>query len=339
MNIQRALARAIEGQHLAAHEMSAVMHQVMSGACTPAQIGGWLIAMRMKGETAEELAGAAQVMRELSTKVPVRSPVVVDTCGTGGDDAGLFNVSTASALVVAAAGGKVAKHGNRSVTSTSGGADLLEAAGVRIDLSATQVARCIDEVGIGFMFAVSHHQAMKHAIGPRRELGVRTLFNLLGPVTNPAGARRQVLGVFSDHWLRPLAEVLRDLGSEHVLVVHAEDGLDEFSLAAPSRVAELRDGEIREYRLTPEDVGLESASLEGLQVNSPQESLALIREAFAGDAPKAADLIALNAGAALHVLGMADSIREGVARADDVLCSGLAGEKLNELIAFTDCLE
>ena len=235
MTIQQAIARIVEGQSLTTEEMKAVMHQIMTGAATDAQIAGLLIGLRMKGETVAEIAGAAAVMRELATPVSVQGEHLVDIVGTGGDGAGIFNVSTASAFVVAAAGGKVAKHGNRSVSSKSGAADLLEAAGVRLDLSPEQVARCIDSVGVGFMFAVNHHSAMKYAIGPRKELAVRTLYNLLGPVTNPAGVPNQLLGVYSQHWVRPIAEVLKDLGSRHVLVVHSADGLDEISIAAPTR--------------------------------------------------------------------------------------------------------
>lgn len=339
MTLPQAIARLVERHDLTAVEMTQVMRLIMTGQASTAQIGAILVALRMKGETVDEIAAAARVMRELVTPVPIHAPNAVDTCGTGGDAAGLFNVSTAAALVVAAAGGKVAKHGNRSVSSKSGSADLLEAAGVRLDLSAVQVARCVDEVGVGFMFAPVHHGAMKHAIGPRRELAIRTLFNLLGPLTNPAGVRRQVLGVFDRHWLRPLAEVLRDLGSDHALVVHAEDGLDEFSLAAPTLVAELRDGEVIEYRVTPQQVGLHGAAQDGLRVGNAEESLALIRAALAGKAALAAELIAFNAGAALYVAGVARDLKEGVMMADDTIATGLALEKLAELVEVTRCME
>ena len=239
MDIATAIARVVEQRDLTASEMESVMRSIMTGQATPAQIGGFLVGLRMKGETVDEIAAAAKVMRELATRVDVGGPHLVDTCGTGGDGASTFNISTASAIVTAAAGGRVAKHGNRSVSSSSGSADVLETAGVKLDLTPAQVAACIDQVGVGFLFAPQHHSAMKHAIGPRKEMRVRTLFNLLGPLTNPAGAPNQVLGVFSPDWVEPLAQVLKQLGSEHVLVVHAEDGLDEISIAAPTRVAEL----------------------------------------------------------------------------------------------------
>src|SRR5690554_2182368 len=232
MDIQNAIRRITEGSNLSSEEMGAVMRAIMTGECTPAQIGGFLVGLRMKGETVPEIAAAAQVMRELATRVEVRCEHMVDTCGTGGDAQGTLNVSTAAAFVVAAAGGKVAKHGNRSVSSSSGSADLLDAAGARLDLAPEQVALAIEEVGVGFLFAPRHHSAMKHTIAPRREMAVCTLFNVLGPLTNPAGAQNQLLGVYSAQWLRPVAEVLRELGSEHVLVVNAEDGLDEISISA-----------------------------------------------------------------------------------------------------------
>jgi anthranilate phosphoribosyltransferase len=247
MDMQAAIAAVIEHQDLDASDMQAVMRLIMTGQATAAQIGGFLVGLRMKGETVDEIAAAAGVMRELATRVDIAGPHLVDTCGTGGDGASTFNISTASALVTAAAGGRVAKHGNRSVSSSSGSADVLEAAGVRLDLGPEQVTACIEQLGVGFLFAPRHHSAMKHAIGPRKEMGVRTLFNLLGPLTNPAGAPNQVLGVFSMDWVEPLAQVLKQLGSEHVLVVHAEDGLDEISIAAPTRVAELKEGEISTY--------------------------------------------------------------------------------------------
>lgn len=341
MDIKVALAALVDGQHLTREQMQAVMRQIMSGQASAAQIGGFLVALRLKGETVDEMTGAADVMRQLATPVSVDYDDLVDTCGTGGDGANLFNVSTASALVVAAAGGRVAKHGNRSVTSTTGSADVLEAAGVNLLISPEQVARCIQSVGVGFMFAPAHHGAMKHAVGPRRELGLRTVFNVLGPLTNPAGARRQVIGVFAQSLCRPMAQVLQQLGSTHVLVVCAQDGLDEISLAVPTHIAELHDGAIREYTVTPEDLGVASASLSELVVHSAEESLALIRDALGKRATsrgeKAADLIALNAGAALYVAGLAESLQAGVVLAQDTIATGLAGEKLKELAEFTAC--
>lgn len=341
MEIKQALALVVDGQSLSCEQMSEVMHQVMSGAATSAQMGALLVALRMKGEAIDEIAGAAQVMRQLATPVVVNHPHLVDTCGTGGDGSNLFNVSTAAAIVVAAAGGRVAKHGNRSVTSSTGSADVLEAAGVNLNLSAAQVAKCIDEVGVGFMFAPAHHGAMKHTVGVRRELGLRTMFNVLGPLTNPAGAKRQVMGVFDVKLCRVMAEVLAKLGSEHVLVVHAEDGLDEISLAAPTHVAEMKDGVVTEYQITPETFGIERADIESLRVTSAQQSLQLIRSALGTrdgvSAGKAADIIALNAGAALYVSGLAASLAEGVALAEDTVATGLAGEKLKELVEFSGC--
>lgn len=343
MDIKVALAALVDGQALTREQMQAVMRQIMTGQATPAQIGGFLVALRLKGETVDEITGAADVMRQLATPVNAPYEDLVDTCGTGGGGANLFNVSTASAFVVAAAGGRVAKHGNRSVTSTTGSADVLEAAGVNLLISPEQVAKCIQSVGVGFMFAPAHHGAMKHAIGPRRELGLRTVFNVLGPLTNPAGARRQVIGVFAPSLCRPLAEVLQQLGSQHVLVVSAQDGLDEISLAGPTQVAELHAGVIREYTLSPEDLGVASASLNELVVHSAEESLALIRDALGqratARAEAAADLIALNAGAALYVAGLAGSLKAGVVLAQDTIATGLAGEKLKELAEFTACFD
>ena len=295
------------------------------------------MALRMKGESIDEITGAVTTMRELASNVEVDQTHLIDTCGTGGDGADLFNVSTAASFVVAAAGGRVAKHGNRSVSSSSGSSDVLERAGVPMDLTPEQVARCIDQVGIGFMFAVKHHGAMKYAIGPRKELAQRTIFNMLGPLTNPAGVKRQVIGVFNAALCRPLAQVLSRLGSEHVLVVHAADGLDEISLATDTHVAELKDGEITEYSIKPEDFGIASQSLIGLSVDSSEQSLALIKAALKrGDkddttVQKAVDIIALNAGAAIYVSGLASSLKEGVATAEDIIASGLAWEKLQEL--------
>lgn len=343
MDIKQALAHVVDGNNLTQEEMAATMRAIMSGEASDAQIGGFLVALRIKGETVGELTGAAQVMRQLAISVEVDSSRVVDTCGTGGDGAHLFNVSTASAFVVAAAGGLVAKHGNRSVTSSTGSADLLESAGVKLSINPDQVARCIHDVGVGFMFAPSHHNAMKYAIGPRRQLGLRTIFNVLGPLTNPAGAKRQVIGVFRKDLCRTLAEVLQRLGSEHVLVVHSDDGLDEISLNGETWVAELRDGQVSEYSVTPEDLGMQREGLDGLVVMSAEESLQLIGEAFKAAsnprASKAARMIALNAGAALYVSGVADSLRAAIAVAEDTLATGAAWDKLQQLVEYTSCME
>ncbi|MCO6058681.1 anthranilate phosphoribosyltransferase [Pseudomonas sp. MOB-449] len=340
MDIKEALNRVVNQLDLTTEEMQDVMRLIMTGQCTDAQIGAFLMGMRMKSETIEEIVGAVSVMRELATRVELSSlDHVVDVVGTGGDGANIFNVSSAATFVVAAAGGKVAKHGNRAVSGKTGSADVLEAAGIYLDLKPEQVARCIESIGVGFMFAQVHHKAMKYAAAPRRELGLRTLFNMLGPLTNPAGVKHQVVGVFSQALCRPLAEVLKRLGSEHILVVHSRDGLDEVSLAAPTHVAELKNGEVTEYQIQPEDFGIKSQSLIGLTVGSPQESLELIRDALGKrkteHGQKAADMIVLNAGAALYAADLASSLKEGVCLAQDALHTGLAREKLDELASFT----
>jgi len=335
MNIQKALGRISEKQDLTTEEMVAVMRQIMSAGATDVQIGAFLLGMRIKGETIDEIVGGVQVLREFASGVQVSGPNLVDIVGTGGDGANLFNVSTAASFVVAAAGGRVAKHGNRSVSSSSGSADVLEAAGVRLDISPEQVAHCVDELGIGFMFALMHHSAMRHVTVARGELGLRTLFNILGPMANPAGLTRQLIGVYDHKLCRPIAEVLQRLGSEHVMVVHSDDGLDEISLAADTFVAELKNGEVREYTLKPEQFGYERESLQDLAVEGVEESLALLSAALAGEqderSRRAAKLIALNAGAALYVAGVAGSIEDGVGLANDVLANGAGLEKMRQL--------
>ena len=338
MKIQEAIAALIDGHDLEAGAMASVMQSVMTGQTTPAQIGALLVALRMKGETPDEIVAAARVMRELATRVEVATDGLVDTCGTGGDASGTFNISTASALVAAAAGARVAKHGNRSVSSRSGSADVLQALGVHLGITPEGVGTCIERVGVGFLFAPAHHGAMRHAIGPRRELGVRTIFNVLGPLTNPAGAPNQVLGVFSAQWVRPLAEALQKLGSRHVLVVHAEDGLDEISISAPTQVAELRDGTVHEYRVTPEDFGLQRAPVEQIQVDGIDASAAMIRAVLDAAPGPARDVVLLNAGAALYVSGRVDSHAEGVAEAARAIDSGAAAERLRQLVELTAAL-
>ena len=338
MDIATAIASVVERHDLSAGDMEAVMRSIMTGQATPAQIGGFLIGLRMKGETVDEIAAAAKVMRDLATRVDVAGPHLVDTCGTGGDGASTFNISTASAIVTAAAGARVAKHGNRSVSSSSGSADVLEAAGVKLDLTPEQVAACIDRVGVGFLFAPRHHSAMKHAIGPRKEMRVRTLFNLLGPLTNPAGAPNQVLGVFSLDWVEPLARVLQRLGSEHVLVVHAEDGLDEISIAAPTRVAELKGGDISVYTVTPEDFGLQRADLSAIAVENAQQSLAMIKAVFADQPGPARDIVRLNAGAAIYAAGLTPSLAEGVVLASEVIQSGKARQTHESLVEVSNAV-
>ncbi len=338
MEIQQAIGELIERRDLDPAAMSDVMHQIMTGQATGAQIGGFLVALRMKGETIDEIAAAAGVMRELSASVELSGEHLVDIVGTGGDSAGLFNVSTAASFVAAAAGARVAKHGNRSVTSSSGSTDLLEAAGVSLELEPQQIARCIEEVGVGYMFAVKHHPAMKYAIGPRREMAVRTLFNLLGPLTNPAAVPNMLLGVYSEQWQQPFAQVLDKLGAQHVLVVHSNDGLDEISIAGPTRVVELNQGRISDYTVAPEDFGLVRAPLDSLVVAGAAESLSLIRRAYSGEARPARDILALNAGAALFAAGVSADIAQGVALADDVMASGQAWQKLQEFARFTTLL-
>jgi anthranilate phosphoribosyltransferase len=342
MDIQQALARLVDGGNLDRAEMAATMHHVMAGECSDAQIGGLLVALRMKGETIEEIAGAVEVMRGLAVPVTISDDAcdhLVDLVGTGGDGANLFNVSTAATFVVAAAGAKVAKHGNRSVSSTSGSSDVLEELGVPLDLTPEQVGRAVEQVGLGFMFAPAHHSAMRHAIGPRRELGMRTLFNILGPLTNPANVKRQLIGVFSADLCLPVAQVLKMLGSKHVMVVHADDGLDEISIAADTQVAELLDGNILEYKLSPSDFSYPKDSLEGLSVNSAQESAQLIRDALSGKdcdrARRAAAMITLNAGICIYVSGIAATQADGVALAEDLVSTGQAEQKMLEFVEFT----
>jgi len=339
MDIREALACIVEGRDLSTGAMSAVMRQIMTGAATDAQIGAFLMGLRMKGETIDEITGAVTVMRELATGVEVSGEHLIDIVGTGGDDANLFNVSTAASFVAAAAGARIAKHGNRSVSSKSGSADLLEAAGVRLDLSPEQVAECVEHLGVGFMFAPMHHSAMRYAVGPRRELGLRTLFNILGPMTNPAGVKRMLVGVYSAALCRPMAEVLGRLGAEYAMVVSADDGLDEISLAAPCSVAVWRDGEVGEAVISPEDFGIERRSLGGLDVDGAEASLALIRSTLGGAqdevSRKAADLVALNAGAAIHVGGLANDVGAGIGMAREAIASGEALRRLERLAEFT----
>jgi len=332
MEIQAAIAAVIEQIDLSREEMQSVMRTIMTGEATPAQIGGFLIGLRMKGETVDEIAAAASVMRELAAPVEVSGDYMVDCCGTGGDGAKTFNISTASTFVIAAAGGQVAKHGNRSISSSSGSADLLEAAGVKLDITPEQVASCIEAVGVGFMFAPMHHSAMKHAIGPRKEMAVRTIFNLLGPLTNPAGAPNQVIGVFDRGWVEPLAQVLKQLGSRHVMVVHGSDGLDEITIGGETLVAELRDGEVTTYTINPGQFGMETTSLETLAVNNAQESLAMVRGVLENQKGAASDIVALNAGAAIYVAGLTDSLAAGVEKAQAVMASGEASAKLDALV-------
>ncbi len=344
MNIQQALNHITKNIHLTQPQMEDIMRSIMQGEATEAQIGALMMGLRMKGESIDEITAAARVMREFAIKIDVSDiKYLVDIVGTGGDGQNLFNVSTASSFVIAAAGATIAKHGNRGVSSKSGSSDLLEQAGINLDLDMEQTERCIREMGVGFLFAPNHHKAMKYAVGPRRELGVRSIFNLLGPLTNPAGVKRFVIGVFSDELCRPIAEVMKQLGAEHVMVVHSRDGLDEISLAAPTAIAELKDGEITEWTLNPEDVGIESQTLNGLVVADAAASLKLIKDALSKNksdiGEKAANMIALNAGAGIYVSGITKTYAQAVTFAQDIIYGGQALEKMSVLAEFTKTLK
>ena len=336
---KEALQRVIEHREIFQEEMVSLMRQIMSGEVSPVMMAGILVGLRVKKETIGEITGAAEVMRELATKVPVQNPEnLLDIVGTGGDGAHTFNISTTVIFVTAAAGARVAKHGGRSVSSQSGSADAIEALGAKLDLTPDQVARCIDHTGIGFMFAPNHHSAMKHAAPVRKELGVRTLFNILGPLTNPANAGTQLLGVFHPDLVGILVRVLQRLGSRRALVVHGLDGLDEVSLAGPTLVGELKDGEIREYQIKPEDFGIAPAPITALQVANPAESIARMKAVLANEAGPSLDIVLLNAGAALYAAGHAESIAQGVGQARQAIASGAAQKKLDEFVACTQAV-
>jgi len=340
MNMPEAIKRVLAHGELSSGEMTEVMRTIMTGGATDAQIGGFLIGLRMKGETVSEITAAASVMRELASGVDIGGlEHAVDIVGTGGDASGTFNVSTASMFVAAAAGCHVAKHGNRSVSSKSGSADALETAGIDLGISPQQVGECVRELGVGFMFAPGHHSAMKHAIGPRKEMAARTIFNVLGPLTNPAGVPNLVLGVFSGELVEPMAEVLKNLGAEHALVVHSRDGLDEISIGDETDVAELRDGRITRYSIKPEDFGLARTPISEIRAAGPEQSVAIIRDALAGKPGPARDIVALNAGAAIYAAGIADSLAAGVDRAQQVLDSGEALVRLDKLVALTRSMQ
>lgn len=339
MKIQEAIGELLKGHDLNASSMRSVMKQIMTGEATPAQIGGFLIGLRIKGETVDEIAAAAEVMSKLAERVPLAGDEVVDIVGTGGDSSGTFNISTASSIVAAAAGATVAKHGNRSISSKSGAADLFEHAGVNIDLSADQVRQCIEATGLGFMFAPKHHSAMKYAAGPRREMGVRTLFNVLGPLTNPAGARRQLIGVFAADLVEPIARVFAQLGSIHTMVVHAKVGLDEIGIAGETLVSEMRDGEVKSYTISPTDFDLEESPMSEIQVADPIASLAMINDVFNGVKGAARNTVLLNAGAGIYVAGRASSHVDGIRLAAQSIDSGAAKEKLAQLVQFSNQFE
>jgi anthranilate phosphoribosyltransferase len=334
MNVREAIATVAAGRNLTEEEMAAVTAEIMDGQATPAQIGALLTGLHLKGETVNEIAGAARVMRELATHVHVSGPIL-DTCGTGGDGCRTFNISTAAALVAAGAGLCVAKHGNRAMSGAVGGADVLETLGAQIELSPALVERCLKEVRFGFLLAPAFHRAMRHAVGPRREIGIRTIFNLLGPLTNPAGARYQLIGVFAQRWVEPIAWSLGRLGSIHALVVHGEDGLDEVSLTGKTTVAEWRDGQVRTFVISPQDLGFPRCALADLQVTSAQESATIIRAVCNGAPGPHRDIVVLNAAAALYAGDAVSSLAEGVKLAQEILDNGEAKRVLDAFIRLT----
>lgn len=334
MQIREAIQKTVEGMNLSRDESYSVCNSLMSGEATDAQIAALLIAMRLKGETVDEITGFAASMREKVNPVSCQAKDLVDTCGTGGDRSGTFNISTVSALVASGAGCAVAKHGNRSVSSQSGSADLFKELDVSLELTPDQMAACIDQTGIGFLFAPKLHPAMKYAIGPRREMGVRTLFNILGPLTNPAGAKRQVMGVFTPSLLEPLTHVLKNLGSEHVLLVHG-DGLDEISITGETQICELKDGEISTKTIRPEDFDIEPDSLDSIRGGTPAENAQMTCELLSGKKDKKRDVVLLNAGAVIYVSGLAESIAEGVEMAAESIDSGKALATLDKLQALS----
>ena len=337
MTPQEALNRLIDSREIFHDEMLAVMRQIMSGQMTPAQIAGILLGLRVKKETIGEITAAAQVMREFATPVPVSDAThLVDTCGTGGDQAHTFNVSTASAFVAAAAGAKVAKHGGRSVSSKSGSADVLEALGVNVNLTPDQVAQAIDQIGIGFMFAPNYHSAMKHAAPVRKELGVRTLFNILGPLTNPAGARNQLLGVFHPDLVGIQVRVLQRLGARHVMVVHGTDGMDEISICAETMVGELRNGEVSEYTLHPSQFGMKVGDPKHIRVEDASQAKAMLLSVLDNLPGAARDLVLLNAGASIYLAGVTKTLERGIEKAAGVVESGAARAKLDQLVEFSN---
>ena len=335
MNIQEGIKQVTSNQDLEQNEMFAITTQILEGSATDAQIGAFIIALSMKGETVDEVLGAVNAMRQLSAKVTVAIPNLIDTCGTGGTGIGIFNVSTTSAFVASYCGAKVAKHGNRTATRKSGSADLLEQAGVSLSLQPDEIAKCIEEVGIGFMFAPAHHSAMKHVVGPRKEIGQKSIFNVLGPLTNPASARRQLMGVYDKKWMLPIAEVLKQLGSEHLFIVHSQDGLDEISIASPTSVVEMKQGTISEFQISPEDFGFKTSSLDGLEVSSPKQSLEIAKLALRGEHEEASAMVAMTAGAALYISDIADSLDSGVELAKDGIKEGGGIIKLNQLVEFS----
>jgi anthranilate phosphoribosyltransferase len=333
MNIQQAIKLVIAKQDLNETQMQAVMHDIMTGKTTDAQIGAFLVGLSMKGESIDEITASAKVMRSLAKGVAVKNTEhLVDTCGTGGDGLGLFNISTACVFVVAAAGGSVAKHGNRSISSKSGSADVLEAAGVNLNMSVEQISKSVDKIGVGFMFAPAHHSAMRHAANPRKELAIKTIFNVLGPLTNPAKAPNQIMGVYAKELVEPIANVLKNLGSKHVMVVHSKDGLDEISIADDTFVAELKNGLIKTYTINPADFGLPLGNLNDIKAEDAESSLMLIQQALDGKKGTAKDIIAINSGAAIYVSGLANSLQNGINKAITILNAGSAHQKLDDFV-------
>lgn len=335
--IREAIKMAVEGRNLTEQEAIGAMTEIMDGEATPAQVACFITAMRMKGETVEEIAGFVKVMREKSVKVKPKSANLLDTCGTGGDKLDTFNISTTATFVAAGEGVKIAKHGNRAASSTCGSADVLEALGVKLDLGPEEIADSIDQAGIGFMFAPAMHPAMKHAVGPRKEIGIRTVFNILGPMTNPAGAKRQVIGVFSPDLTETMALVLRSLGTERAMVFHGLDGLDEISTIGPTKISELKDGEVTTYTLNPEDVGLNRVSAQDLAAGDGgvEDNVNSLLDVLRGTKGPKRDIVLLNAAAALMAAGRATDLREGIRAAADSIDSGAAMQALEAFRSFT----
>lgn len=336
MNIREAIEKLVNRVNLSEEETISVMNEIMNGEATPLQVASFLTALRMKGETVEEITGAARVMREKAHRVKVGSKIVLDTCGTGGDQKGTFNISTTSAFVAAGAGVNVAKHGNRSVSSQSGSADVLAALGVKVDAPKEKVEACIEKIGIGFLFAPLLHEAMKYAVQPRRDIGIRTVFNLLGPLTNPAMATHQLIGLYSGELVGAIAHVLKNLGSVRAMVVHGMEGLDEISLCGPTKVAELRDGQIKEYTVEPEQFGLKRCRLEELHGGNGAESAAIVRSVLQANEGPARNVVLLNSGAALYITGAAASMEAGMGLAAESIDSGKAWQKLEQLVQMTN---
>lgn len=335
MNVKNIIQAVIDKQNLSHQDMSATINSIMKGEWSDPQIAGFLVGLRSKGETVEEISAAASVMRQLANHVQVDQSNLIDTCGTGGDSSNTFNISTTAAFVAAAAGARVAKHGNRSISSKSGSADVLEAIGVKLEITPQQIAQCIEQIGIGFMFAPLHHSAMKHAITVRRDLGVRTLFNVLGPLTNPAGVNRQILGVFDEHWLSILANVLKDLGSEQVMVVHSEDGMDEISISAATHIAELKNGAITKYTIMPEQFDIQRADISALTAENAEDSRQIMLDVLNNKQGPCQDIVVLNAAAAIYTAGIEDTLEAGIRSARAVIENRAARQRLDKLIALT----